>query len=247
VEGNWIRYEIDSEAFEEEVKNVSMFLLCHPHNPVGKIFSPAELRRMAETCLEHNVTIVSDEIHAELLLGESKFKPLASLSPEIAANTVTLISAAKTFNLSGLACAFAIIPDEKLRRKFCSVAESMSIEVSTPGLTAAHVAFSGKADGWLKNLCRYLTENRDFVIRFLKSDIPGIQMTIPEATYLLWLDCSALKLKPSPFEFFLNTAKVAFSNGAGFGTGCEQYIRLNFGTTHQVLAEALERVRKSLQ
>jgi cysteine-S-conjugate beta-lyase len=246
VEGNRIRYEIDFETFEKEVKRASMFLLCHPHNPVGKIYSPAELKRMAEICLEQDVTIVSDEIHSELLLGGSKFTPLACLSPDIAAHSITLISAAKTFNLSGLACAFAIIPEEKLRQRFYARAESMSIEVSTPGLTAAEVAFSGKADVWLRSLRRYLTGNRDFVIRYLEKNLPGVQMTGPEATYLLWLDCSELKLKPSPFDFFLNEAKVALSNGASFGRGCEQFIRLNFGTTRQILTEALERMRKSL-
>jgi cysteine-S-conjugate beta-lyase len=246
IEGNRIRYEIDFETFEKEVKRASMFLLCHPHNPVGKIYSPAELKRMAEICLEQDVTIVSDEIHSELLLGGSKFTPLACLSPDIAAHSITLISAAKTFNLSGLACAFAIIPEEKLRQRFYAMAESMSIEVSTPGLTAAEVAFSGKADVWSRSLRRYLTGNRDFAIRYLEKNLPGVQMTGPEATYLLWLDCSELKLKPSPFDFFLNEAKVALSNGASFGRGCEQFIRLNFGTTRQILTEALERMRKSL-
>lgn len=247
VEGNRLRYEIDWAGFERQAKQVAMFLLCHPHNPLGKIYSPAELRRMAEICLEHGVTIVSDEIHAELLLGRSKFTPLARLSPDIARNTITLISAAKTFNLSGLSCAFAIIPDEKLRQRFCAAAEAMSFEISTPGLTAARVAFSGKADGWLRSLRRYLTANRDFCIRYLEENLPAVRMTKPDATYLLWLDFSAFKLKSSPYEFFLNEAKVAFSNGAAFGEGCEQFIRLNFGTSRQVLTAALERVRKSLQ
>ena len=123
----------------------------------------------------------------------------------------------------------------------------MSFEVSTPGLTAARVAFAGKADGWLKSLRRYLTGNRDFIIQYMEKNLPQVRITMPDATYLLWLDCSELKLKTLPFEFFLSKAKVAFSNGANFGTGCEQFVRLNFGTTRQVLAEALERVRKSLR
>jgi cystathionine beta-lyase len=247
VDRNRIRYNVDFGIFEKEIRKASMFLLCHPHNPVGKIYSPSDLRRMAEICLEHDVPIVSDEIHSELLLGGSKFTPLASLSPDISANTITLISAAKTFNLSGLSCAFAIIPDENLRQRFSAVAESMSFEVSTPGLTAARVAFSGEADGWLRSLRRYLTGNRDYVLQYLEENIPGVQMTNPDATFLLWIDCSALKLKPTPFDFFMKNAKVAFSNGAAFEKGCEQFIRLNFGTTRQVLVKALERVRKSLR
>jgi cysteine-S-conjugate beta-lyase len=247
VNGNQISYEVDFDEFEKEVKKVAMFLLCHPHNPVGKIYSPFELRRMAEICLEHDVTIVSDEIHSELLLGGAKFTPLGCLSPDIAAHTITLISAAKTFNVSGLSCAFAIIPDEKLRQRFSAMAESMSIEVSTPGLRAARVAFGGEADGWLKSLRRYLTGNRDYVIRYLEQNLPGVKTTTPDATFLLWLDCSGLQLKPSAFDFFFDEAKVALSAGAIFGRDCEQFVRLNFGTTRQILTEALERMRKSLR
>jgi len=246
VVGNRIHYEIDFDAFEKEINRVEMFLLCHPHNPVGKIYEPAELRRMAEICLEHDVMIVADEIHSELLLGHANFTPLASLSPGIARRTITLISAAKTFNLSGLSCSFAIIPDENLRQRFQAIGEAMSFEISTPGLTAARVAFAGKADCWLKSLRRYLTGNRDFVMQYLEENVPGIQMTKPDATYLLWLDCSALKLKQSPYDFFLQQAKVAFSPGASFGRESQQFIRLNFGTTRQILTEALERMRKSL-
>lgn len=247
IRGSRIRYEVDVDAFEREVKKVGMFLLCHPHNPVGKIYSPSELKRLADICLEHDVTIVSDEIHAELLLGGSTFTPLACLLPEVAQRSITLISASKAFNVPALACAFAIIPDENLRQKFSAMAEGMSFEMSTPGLTAARVAFEGKADGWLKSLRRYLTANRDFVIKYLKKNVPDVRMTEPDATYLIWLDCSALSLKPSPYEFFLQRAKVAFSDGANFGTGCEQFIRLNFGTTRQVLTEGLERMRQSLR
>jgi cystathionine beta-lyase len=246
VEGNHIHYEVNFDTFEREVKKTGMFLLCHPHNPIGKIYSPTELKRMAEICIENDVTIVSDEIHSELLLEGAKFTPLASLSPDIAQRTITLISASKAFNVPGLACAFAIIPNERLRQQFYAIAEGMSLEVSTPGLTAARVAFSGKADAWLKGLRRYLTENRDFLIKYLEMNLPEVRMTKPDATYLMWLDCSDLQLKSSPYEFFLQNAKVAFSNGANFGKGCEQFIRLNFGTTRKILTHGLERVRKSL-
>jgi len=247
VEGSRLRYEVDFDAFEREVKKAGMFLLCHPHNPVGKVYSLRELKRMAEICLEHGVTIVSDEIHSELLLGGTTFTPLASLSSDIEARTITLISASKTFNVPGLACAFAIIPDPQLRQRFAKIADGMSFEISTPGLTAAGIAFAGKADAWLKSLRRYLTSNRDFAIKYLETHIPNLRVTKPDATYLMWLDCSELKLKTSPYEFFLKNAKVAFSNGMYFGADCEQCVRLNFGTTRQVLTDALERVQKSLQ
>ncbi len=247
VEGNRISYEVDFDALTKEVKKAGMFLLCHPHNPVGHIYSREELKRMAEICIENQVTIVSDEIHSELLLGGAKFTPTASLSREIGKHTITLVSASKTFNVPGLACAFAIIPDEKLRKRFFDTAYGMSFEISTPGLTAARVAYSGRADTWLKDLRRYLTDNRDFVVSYVEKNLPGIRVTKPDATYLIWLDCSDFGLKPTPYEFFLKKAKVALSDGGKFGKGNEQFVRLNFGTTRRTLLQALERMKKALQ
>ncbi len=226
--GNRISYEVDFEALERGVKKSKIFLLCNPHNPVGKIFSPTELKRMAQICLEHDVTIVSDEIHSELLLGDAKFTPLASLARDIEARTITLISASKAFNVAGLASAFAIIPDNGLRKNFSAVMNSMAFEPSTPGLTAARVAYAGKADAWLKALRRYLTANRDFILEYVEQNLPGVRTTKPDATYLMWLDFSEYKLDPAPYEFFLKEAKVAFSPGAAFGKGSEQFVRFNF-------------------
>ena len=246
VEGNRISYEVDFDAFEREAKKSAMFLLCHPHNPVGRIHSRDELKRMAKICMENDVTIVSDEIHSELLLGNSVFTPMAKLSREIEKRTITLVAASKAFNVAGLACAFAIIPDAKLRAKFIEVADGMSFEVSTLGLIAAQTAYSGKADAWLRALRGYLTQNRDFIIDYVNQHIPGMRFTRPDATYLMWLDCSELQLKTSPFEFFLKEARVALSDGGRFGKGNEKFVRLNFGTSRSLLAGALERMRKSL-
>lgn len=247
VEGSRLRYEVNFDAFERGVKKSGMFLLCHPHNPVGKIYSRTELKRMAGICIENGVTMVSDEIHSELLLGGAKFMPLAKVSREVERHTITLISASKAFNVPGLACAFAVIPDEKLRKKFQTITTGMSFEVSTPGLTAARVAYAGKADAWLRALRRYLTRNRDFIFKYIEENLPEIRITKPDATYLLWLDCSALKLRPTPYEFFLKQAKVAFSDGGRFGKGNEQFVRMNFGTTRELAGEGLKRMRKALK
>jgi cystathionine beta-lyase len=229
------------------VKKSAMFLLCHPHNPVGMIYSRAQLQRMAEICLENDVTIVSDEIHSELLLGAAKFMPMASLSPEIARRTITMNSASKAFNVPGLACAFAIIPDDELRKRFIKTAEAMNFELSTPGLTAARVAFSGKADAWLRELRRYLTGNREFIVDYVEKNLPGVRVTKPDATYLAWLDCSELGLKPAPYEFFLKEAKVALSAGGKFGVGNEQFVRLNFGAPRNTVELGLNGMRKALR
>jgi cystathionine beta-lyase len=246
VRENRISYEVDFEALEKAAKLSAMFLLCHPQNPTGHVYTRSELKRMAQICLENEVMIVSDEIHSELLLGGAKFLPMASLSREIAQRTVTLISASKAYNVPGLACAFAVIPGDELRKKFQSVLDGMSIEVSTPGLIAARVAYSGTADGWLRSLRRYLKSNLDFILNYVDANLPGVRVTKPDATYLLWMDFSALKLGPTPFEYFLKNAKVALSAGGSFGKGSEQFIRLNFGTSRKILTEGLERIRKSL-
>jgi cystathionine beta-lyase len=201
---------------------------------------------MAEICLEHNVTIVSDEIHSELLLTGAKFTPMAGISREIAQRTITLISASKAYNVPGLASAFAVISDEALRKRFQEVANSMSIEVSTPGLTAARIAYLGKADAWLKALRRYLTSNRDFILKYADENLPGARVTKPDATYLMWLDCSELKLKPTPYEFFLKEAKVALNDGGKFGKGNEQFVRMNFGTSRRFVTEGLKRMKQAL-
>jgi len=247
VAGNRISYEVDFEALKRGAKKSGIFLLCHPHNPIGHIYSRKELKQMAEICLENDVTIVSDEIHSELLLGDAAFSPMAKISREVEKNTITMISASKAFNVPGLACAFAIIPDANTRARFVTVANGMSFEASSMGLTAAHVAYSGKADTWLKELRSYLTANRDFILEYVDKKLPGVQVTIPDATYLMWLDCTDLKLKPSPFEFFLKEAKVAFSDGGKFGKGNEQFVRLNFGTSRKILKQGLDRMRNALK
>jgi cystathionine beta-lyase len=202
---------------------------------------------MADICIENKVWIVSDEIHSELLLGGSTFAPLATLSPEIGQQTITLIAPSKTFNVPGLFCGFAIIPNEELRIRYLETIFKMGIHVASPGLAAAQVAYSGQCDAWLKALRNYLTENRDFLVGYVTENFPELRVTIPDATYLAWLDCSELKLKPSPFEFFLKEAKVALSDGGRFGKGSEQFVRLNFGTSRKILKQGLDRMRKAIR
>ena len=247
VEGNRISYEIDIDAFRKSARRAAIFLLCHPHNPTGHIYSRQELKGMAEVCIENDLTIVSDEIHSELLLDGATFRPMATLSREIANQTITLISASKTFNVPGLFCAFAIIPNKKVRERYKETVFKMGLHVASPGQVAARIAFAGKCDSWLRALRRYLTANRNFLVDTITQSMPGVRVTVPDATYLAWLDFSEMKLKPSPFQFFLKEAKVALSDGGKFGSGSEQFVRLNFGTSRKYLEEGLERMRKALK
>ncbi len=254
-DGNVVHPELDMEgfakAFHTNNARTRMFLFCHPHNPLGRVFSRDELQAMAELCLQNDVIIVSDEIHSELLLNGSRHLPTATLSPEIADKTITLVAASKTFNTAGLFCAFAIIPNAELRERFKQVNDEITGHVSSLGLIASETAFSGVCDDWLKELLVYLKDNRDFVVEYLTENFPAAKFTIPSATYLQWIDFSEYMkmghMDKRPFEFFMEQAKVAFSDGKVFGEGCENYVRLNFASPRSMLADGLERLRKSLK
>jgi cysteine-S-conjugate beta-lyase len=255
VEGNILHPQIDmhsfAKAFQTNNAQTRMFLFCHPHNPLGRTFTREELQSMAEFCLQNDVTIVSDEIHSELLLNGSKHIPTAILSPEIADKTITLVAASKTFNTAGLFCAFAIIPNAELRARFNQVNEEITGHVSSLGLIAAEAAFSGVCDDWLAELLVYLKNNRDFAAEYLTENLPDVRFTIPHATYLQWLDFNEYvkseRMDKPPYDFFLENAKVALSNGKIFGEGLENFVRLNFAAPQSIVAEALERMRRSLK
>lgn len=256
VQGKRLSYEIDwsgfRAAFHSGGSRTRMFLLCSPHNPAGFVYTADELTRMAEICLQQNAVIVSDEIHNELLLGGAKHTPIAALSPEIAENTITLIAPSKTFNTAGLFCGFAIIPSAKLRAQFKLQTERMTLHSNNLGQIAAQVAYSGACDAWLTELNAYLTANRDFAVQYIEREIPEIRTTVPDATYLLWLDCADLvrsgKIPAdlSPFEFFLRNARVALNDGPPFGSGGQNFVRLNFACPRSTLEQALERMKSVL-
>jgi cystathionine beta-lyase len=254
TDGSTLRYVMDFDVFQKAVHSggakTSMFLLCNPHNPTGQVYASDDLRRMADICLKNNVVICSDEIHSELLLDGTKHLPIATLDPEIADRTITLIAPSKTFNIPGLFCGFAIIPNQDLLDRYKKTVERMAMHVNSLGLTAAQVAFSGVCDEWLVALRAYLTENRDFLVKFIISELDGIRTTSPDATYLAWLDCSGLVARgntsASPYELFLKQAKVALNDGKEFGSGGEGFVRLNFGCPRLTLDEALGRVKSAL-
>ena len=239
-------YSIDWDSFRSgAARNTALFILCNPHNPVGRVFRRQELEQMAEICLSAKVAICADEIHSDLLFQGHEHIPIASLDPEIAQHAITLIAPSKTFNLAGLQCAFAIISNPELRRQFNSARKGLVPWVNAMGLVGAEAAYR---DGqpWLDELLPYLQANRDFLEDFVKCELPGMKMTKPEGTYLAWLDCRELNLD-NPYEFFLKNARVALNDGRTFGTGGTGFVRLNFGCPRSILKEALRRMKLSLQ
>lgn len=239
-----------SAAFHTQNARTRIFLLCHPHNPLGKVFSREELRMMADVALENDAIIVSDEIHSEIRLGEQPHIPLASLSPEIADKTITLVSPSKTFNVPGLFCGFAIISNSTLRERYKRTIEQLTGHVSSLGLIAAEAAFSGDCDAWLFELLQYLRGTRDLVTDTLKTSFPEARYTVPDATYLQWIDFSAYSssgaIPTSPHTHFLQKSKVALSDGKTFGSEFESCVRLNFGAPRSVVIEALARMKHAI-
>lgn len=253
-DGHRLIPQLDLDAFAKSFHSNStrtrLFLLCHPHNPLGNVFNRDELQSMAEICLQNDTVIVSDEIHSELILGGSKHIPMATLSEEIADKTITLIAPSKTFNTAGLFSAFAIVPNAELREKFKKANEQITGHVSSLGIIAAEAAFSGVCDDWLSELLMYLKDNRDFVVDYLTENFPEARFTIPDATYLQWIDFGTYvrlgHISEAPYKFFLEKAKVALNDGSVFGNGYENYVRLNFGSPRSMVTEALDRMRDSL-
>ena len=239
------RWEIDFDAFEAAITSrTRVFILCNPHNPVGRVFSPADLERLAAICLRHDILICSDEIHCDLLFDGRRHVPIASLDREVARRSVTLMAPSKTFNVPGLRCSFAIVPDPALRRHFGD--EHDFSEVNNMGLAATLAAYRDGQD-WLDQVLDYLQANRDFVVDYVRRELPGIAMVAPEATYLAWMDCRQSGITGSPQRFFLDRARVALHDGAWFGTRGEGFVRLNFGCPRATLAEALGRMKTALE
>jgi cystathionine beta-lyase len=212
--------------------------LCSPHNPVGRRYSRREIESVAEICTKHNVIICSDEIHCDLILDGGEHIPTATLSEEIAANTITLMSASKTFNLPGLNCAFAVIPNERLRRTFIRNRREVIPNTNVLGYTGCLAAYRDCED-WRIELIDYLRGNRDMVQKSVNEDIPQLSMGNVEATYLAWIDTGRLET-PDPVLFF-ERAGVGLSDGRHFQG--EGFVRLNFGCRRETLLEALSRMK----
>jgi cystathionine beta-lyase len=237
------RWGFDFDRLENAITpETRLFLLCNPHNPVGRVFTHDELETLAAICEKHNMVICSDEIHCGLLLDSDKTHiPMATLAPEVAKQTITLMSPSKTFNLPGLGCAFAVISEEKLRRRFIEAMAGIVPLVNAMGYTAAGAAYRDCSD-WHAGLLDYLRGNRDSVARAI-NEMPLLSLTPVEATYLAWIDVRSSDLE-NPVKFF-EDAGVGLQDGIEFdGRG---FIRLNFGCARALLEEALKRMSTAME
>jgi len=236
------RYTPDTGQFERELSPRSrVLLLCNPHNPVGRRYDPQEIGRVAEICVAHDLILCSDEVHCDLVLDGGRHVCAATLSPEVAGRTITLMAPSKTFNIPGLNCAFAIIQDERLRARFRKACEGIVPPVNALGYAACLAAYRD-CEPWRVALIDYLRGNRDLVYRFINDQAPALSMNDVQATYLAWLDTRSLGLAhpARSFEQF----GLALSEGRDFhGPG---YVRLNFGCPRTTLVAALDRLASAV-
>jgi len=235
------RYEIDFEDFESKIKKSKIFLLCSPHNPSGRVWDEAELEKMIDICLENNVVIVSDEIHADIVY-EKTHHILGSFE-KMKNHCVILNAPSKTFNIAGLNTSYAIIPDDRMRRQFSVRQDNSGVTNGNPfGIEALMTAYE-EGYVWLEALKKHLAGNVAFVSAFLDENNIPISPITPEATFLLWLDCSKMDMTHAELvDFFIHKAKLGLNDGVSFGKTGERFMRLNIGTSREVLGTAMQRI-----
>ena len=242
--GHW---SVDWEDFEQKLEEADLFLLCNPHNPLGIVWSPEELRRMAEMCMRHDVLIFSDEIHSDLIFHGKHHTPLACISPEIAKHVITGISGTKTFNLAGLQASTAVFPDPHRKAVFDHFWQRMDIHRNNAfSVTAMEAAFN-YGEEWLEQLLPYISDNFDYVVDYCEKHIPQIKTYAPDATYLMWLDCRELGLSNEELRsFMIEKAGLGLNEGCSFGRSLSGYMRLNAACPRCILEKAMKQLENAV-
>ena len=242
--GTW---HVDFDDFAAKVKDCSIFLLCNPHNPLGLVWGPEDLRKMAQLCMENGTLLVSDEIHSDLVFHGRRHTPTASLSPEIAKNVITCVSATKTFNLAGLQASTTIFPDAQKKGIFDRFWGGMDIHRNNAFSSVAMEAAYREGEEWLEQLLPYLSDNFDYVCDFCARYIPKIKPNCPDATYLMWLDCRELGMSNEELrDFFIHKAKLGLNEGYTFGRSLSGFMRLNAACPRSTLEKAMQQLKAAV-
>lgn len=238
------QYEIDFEDFEQKVKGCKLFLLCHPHNPSGRVWRREELERIAQICYDNNVIVISDEIHADMTFKGFEHIPFATVSEQARMNSITMMAASKSFNIAGLISSFTIIPNEQLRKIYNGFL--LKSELNHPHIfatIATAVAFTPEGEEWLGQLVDYITANVDYLQNFIAEKMPLLGIIRPQASYLVFLDCRKLNMTPEELsDFFVRKAGLGLIEGSTFGPEGKGFARMNIGCPRSVLQQALEQL-----
>lgn len=243
------RYSMDFDDLEKKIDtDVKMIILSNPHNPVGRVWTKDELTKLGEICLNHNILIVSDEIHFDLVYKGNVHTPFAAISDQFAQSSITCTAPSKTFNLAGLQTSNIIIPKKEYRERFNQAVEEAFLSITnTFGVTGLIAAYE-EGDEWLDQLLDYLKGNLDFLKEYIKSNIPEVKVIEPEATYLVWLDCREFGLDSKELEnVILKQGKVAFDEGYIFGKEGEGFTRINIACPRTLLEEGLKRFAQAIK
>ncbi len=242
------RWVLDLAAFDAAPDpRTRVLIFCHPQNPTGRAFSRAELEAVATFAIRHDLIVVSDEIHADIVYPGNTHIPLASLHPEIAARTITITSATKSFNIPALRCAVMHFGAPALKERF--FARIPARLLGSPGVTGVDATVAAWDDGqpWFDDILAHLQANRDWLARTIAAGLPGVTMRVPEATYLAWLDCRSLELPCPAGQFFLDSARVGLNFGETFGAQYAGFARLNFATSASILQQIVARMTEAVR
>jgi len=240
------RWQIDFADFEEKLKEVKIFLLCSPHNPLGIVWTREELEQMVSLCNKHGVMLISDEIHSDLIFNGPHI-PTASISEEAARSVITCVAASKTFNLAGLQASVTIFPNKEIQQAYEGFWNRLEFGRNNIfSLIATETAYR-EGEDWLEQLKGYLADNFRFVRDYCAQHIPGITTRIPDATYLMWLDCRALGMTQQELmDFFIHKAGIALTNGESYCPGLEGFMRLNVACSRRLLEQAMEQLKTAV-
>ena len=237
------KWNFDFDAMEKAVTpETKLFILCSPHNPVGRVWRRDELEKLLDFCERNDLILCSDEIHCDLILDDVPFVPTLTLGERAAKRTITLLSPSKTYNLPGLACAYAVIPDAELRAKFKRACRGLVTEINAFGYTGCTAAYR-HGEPWRREVIAHLRANRDLVYEFFAAHLPALKIAPMEATYLAWFDARPLGLE-NPHKFFEDHG-VGLSNGVDFGA--PGFLRINFGCPRELLQRGLDRMRLAVE
>ncbi len=240
------KHEMDYEDFEEKVKTgVKMFFLCNPHNPVGRVWTKEELIKIGKICLKYGVQVVADEIHCELVYGDNKYVPFASISKEFFENSITCIAPSKTFNLAGLQASIIIFGNKEQKNIYDHLLQINDIKRNNCFSLVAVEAAYRHGEEWLSQLLPYLKGNIDFVYNYCKLNIPKIKPNMPESTYLIWIDCKELGMTAEELKNFMtNEAKLGL--GLWYGEESKDHVRMNIACPRSVVEQALIRLKTAV-
>lgn len=243
-DGQW---EIDWEDFEANIKDCKIFLLCNPHNPLGIVWKPEELKRMADLCIANDVLMISDEIHSDLIFHGKKHTPTATLSEEIANKIITCVSVTKTFNLAGLQASTTIFPNLEMKKAFDKFWGNMDIHRNNAFSSVAMEAAYREGEEWLEQLLEYISGNFDFIKEYCDANIPKIKPNVPDATYLVWLDCRELGMTNEELvDFMIHKAGIGLNEGYTFGRSLTGFMRLNAACPRATLEKALKQLKDAV-